>query len=170
MTMSKSETTLVILEEALERLLSGTPINTRPGARLSINCLAKEAGLGSGSIYYEEYAEFREKAKKAFAEHKPGGSQPTGRRGTLSEQTLRADRDNEKRLKEEYRAERDEARQEKALMASQLVRTEHELYELQLKLAELTHLFEQQVGVHPDKLWESAEVVTFPPRNLQEIK
>ena len=56
------------LENALDRLLAGTPEKTKADGRISIKRVNDEAGLSRGAIYY--YKDFVEKAKIKIAEFK----------------------------------------------------------------------------------------------------
>lgn len=94
----KSEITLQLLNEALDRLLGGTPINTKPDGKISIKRINDEAKLSRGAIYY--YKDFVELAKGRIQEHK--GNAETGKLVATKEEKLRNQRDNEKRLKKDY--------------------------------------------------------------------
>ena len=48
----KSEITLQLLNEALDRLLSGSPVNTKLDGKISIKRINDEAKLSRGAIYY----------------------------------------------------------------------------------------------------------------------
>ena len=64
----KSEITLQLLNEALDRLLSGSPVNTKLDGKISIKRINDEAKLSRGTIYY--YKDFVELAKEKIQEHK----------------------------------------------------------------------------------------------------
>ncbi|WP_305420170.1 hypothetical protein [Photobacterium leiognathi] len=60
----RGKETLIRLEQALQRLVDGNPIKTKPDGRISLKRINDEAGLSSGGIYY--YSSFVEMAKKRF--------------------------------------------------------------------------------------------------------
>ena len=60
--MTKSDTTLSLLEDALQRLINGQPQRISKTRRISVRAVEEEAGKGDGSAYY--YADFIEKIKK----------------------------------------------------------------------------------------------------------
>lgn len=60
----RGKETLIRLEQALQRLVDGNPIKTKPDGRISLKRINDEAGLSSGGIYY--YSSFVETAKKRF--------------------------------------------------------------------------------------------------------
>lgn len=101
----RSEITLQRLESALQRLTEGTPERTPNDGKISISRINEEAGLSAGAIYY--YKAFIEKARQVIAAIKSSNqSQPTAKKVTV--ENIRNQRDDEKRLKEKYRAQRDE--------------------------------------------------------------
>lgn len=51
-TMNKHDMTVVRLETALERILTGKPVRIMAARKLSIRAVEDEAGLGNGSAYY----------------------------------------------------------------------------------------------------------------------
>jgi len=63
-----SNTTLKRLEQALERLLKGTPERTTPDGKVNLLRINDEAGLSNSGIYY--YGNFVKEAKKRIAQHK----------------------------------------------------------------------------------------------------
>jgi hypothetical protein len=93
------------LQDALSRLLEGKPVNTRLDGRISIKRINDEAGLTHGAIYY--YKDFICKAKveiELFKKSKKSSDILDNAVESLPEtKKLRRERDNEKRLKNEYR-------------------------------------------------------------------
>ncbi|MGE6416208.1 hypothetical protein ACQKDY_00535 [Alteromonas macleodii] len=162
--MGKKEETLQFLEDALDRLVRGKPINTPNDGRISINRIREEARLGSGSVYY--YKDFIAKAKKVIEENKT-----TLREGAqvseLSDiQRLRKERDKERELKKKYKDELDEANASVLKAMAENVRTEHELYELTKTYHELEKLFEQVTGQHPSD-YDNNNTAIILPRDKQ---
>jgi hypothetical protein len=101
----RSELTLQRLEAALQRLLSGQPERTPNDGEIYISRINKEAGLSDGAIYY--YKAFVEKARRCVDSLKrENTNRPISNK--ISLQQIRKQRDEEKRLKEKYRAQRDE--------------------------------------------------------------
>ena len=68
--LSKTEIQLAIFEEALKRLLTNEGQIVKPGTKLSMAKLALESGVGSGTLYYKPYKNFREKANKLMVTNK----------------------------------------------------------------------------------------------------
>lgn len=101
----RSELTLQRLEAALQRLLSGQPERTPNDGRINISRINKEAGLSDGAVYY--YKSFIEKAQRSIEEFtRDNSDRPVVKKVSLEQ--IRKQRDEEKRLKEKYRAQRDE--------------------------------------------------------------
>jgi hypothetical protein len=101
----RSELTLQRLEAALQRLLDGTPERTADDGKLNINRINDEAGLSSGAIYY--YKDFMAKARAVISDRKKP-SLTISNSAKISTHSIRQQRDEEKRLKEKYRAQRNE--------------------------------------------------------------
>ena len=102
--LSSSEITLLRLEDALKRLLSGIPERTKPDGKISIMRINEEAGLSRGNIYH--YKEFISKAKIEIEIYKNRKKRTDiivdlGDKKN-KEDKLRFQRDKEKRLKTEY--------------------------------------------------------------------
>ncbi|HIF9153711.1 TPA: hypothetical protein ACX6SN_001448 [Photobacterium damselae] len=102
----RGKETLIRLEQALQRLIDGNPIKTRPDGRISLKRINDEAGLSSGGIYY--YSSFVETAKKMIELSRQQDS--TGKIKVNNERLnkLREQREKEKALKEKYREQRDQ--------------------------------------------------------------
>jgi hypothetical protein len=103
---NRSEETLLRLQAALHRLLEGSPERTKLDGRISISRVNAEAGLSSGAIYY--YKEFVKEAKEVIANRKSKQEIALSLATLPSTEKVRIQRDNEKRLKEEYRDQRDQ--------------------------------------------------------------
>ncbi|MDR5898838.1 hypothetical protein QC823_07535 [Halomonas vilamensis] len=102
----RSEHTLQLLEAALQRLLLGKPEKTRNDGRINISRINDEAGLSAGAIYY--YKDFLLKSRRAIEQNKINKDSDTRETKSKNLDRLRAQRDNEVRLKEKYRDQRDE--------------------------------------------------------------
>ncbi|MFX2611375.1 hypothetical protein [Enterobacter mori] len=170
----KTTIQLMIFESALERLLKGEGQRVPAGIKLSVAQLAKESGIGSGTLYYPPYAEFRIRAARRMAQFNAGSSEKGSTINASSEgmlQALRQDRDNEKRLKERYREARDELAGQVKRLCANLGIAEHALYQATLRIAELEHKFETVTGTAPDSyISEGNNSIALLPRNLQRVK
>jgi hypothetical protein len=168
--LSKTEIQLTIFEEALKRLLANEGQIVKSGTKLSMSQLALESGVGSGTLYYKPYKNFREKANKLMEEfnNKPA-VQASVSANTDADTTkkLRAERDNEKELKVKYRGERDELKEQLKVMCADRGAVEHDLYEATARIKELEDMFERATGVHPDQYQAYGSKITVLPRNLQ---
>ncbi|MGP8288791.1 hypothetical protein ACT3OH_00775 [Vreelandella zhanjiangensis] len=105
-TNERSEHTLQLLEAALQRLLQGQPEKTPNDGRINISRINDEAGLSAGAIYY--YKDFLIKSRRVIEKHKINKDHDTRETKAKNLDRLRAQRDNEVRLKEKYRHQRDE--------------------------------------------------------------
>ena len=94
----KSEITLQLLNEALDRLLSGSPVNTKLDGKISIKRINDEAKLSRGAIYY--YKDFVELAKEKIQEHK--NDVKVEKSPATKEEKLRNQKKKKKRLKKDY--------------------------------------------------------------------
>ncbi len=101
----RGKVTKIKLEQALKRLLDGTPERTQNDGRISLSRINKEAGLSSGGVYY--YSDFVEKVRKIIHEKKIDNSISDISLGKISTDKMRAQRDKERELKERYRSQRD---------------------------------------------------------------
>ncbi|MCJ8316188.1 hypothetical protein [Idiomarina sp.] len=168
--LSKTEIQLDIFEEALKRLLANEGQVVKPGTKLSMAQLALESGVGSGTLYYKPYKEFREKANKLMDEFNNNPStQKIANADTNTDiaKKLRAERDSEKELKIKYRGERDELKEQLKVMCADRGAVEHDLYEATARIKELEEMFERATGVHPDQYQPYGNKITVLPRNLQ---
>ncbi|MCY9826714.1 hypothetical protein [Vibrio chagasii] len=110
--MGKSENTLVVLEAALDRIAHGKPKRIPTHRKLSVRAIEEEANLGNGSGYY--YPEFVEKVKKTKAEIAEG-------KGEIVQpeiQAVRAKLNEQKRIKENFKAKYEAEREKLALFAT----------------------------------------------------
>ena len=97
------------LQDALNRLLERKPLKTKADGKISIKRINDEAGLSQGAIYY--YKEFISKAKieiELYKQNQKKADFGINEIEVLPEtKRLRKERDNEKRLKDKYREEKD---------------------------------------------------------------
>ncbi|WP_305842096.1 hypothetical protein [Photobacterium leiognathi] len=93
----RGKETLIRLEQALQRLVDGNPIKTKPDGRISLKRINDEAGLSSGGIYY--YSSFVEMAKKTIQLRRQQDS--TGKTKVNNERLNKLREQREKREKEE---------------------------------------------------------------------
>ncbi|MDF9399756.1 hypothetical protein [Vibrio sp. 1180_3] len=110
--MSKSENTRLALEAALERIKQGKSKRIPTHRKLSVRAVEEEANLGNGSGYY--YPEFVEKVKQTKAEIAAG-------KGEIIQpevQTVRAKLNEQKRIKENFKAKYEAEREKLALFAA----------------------------------------------------
>jgi hypothetical protein len=83
--------TLIRLEQALDRLIEGKPLNTKPDGRISLKRINDEAGLSSGGIYY--YSEFVEIANQRIQLLKQSLAVGKSEKSKQAESKLREQRD-----------------------------------------------------------------------------
>ena len=111
--MNKGNQTLLILEAALLRILSGQTKRILVTRKLSTRAVEEEAGLGNGSCYY--YPEMINRIKSAkeskySTEYCSTGSSKNGNQNKYL---------NEKRIKQKYRQENIELKSMIAQMAAE---------------------------------------------------
>lgn len=138
--MKKSENTLLQLEAALQRILNGKTKRIPEHRKLSVRAVEEEAGLGNGSCYY--YKEFKLKVQSEAAKIKASSSiTPI----ESDSQKLRFKRNEEKRIKIQYREQVDELKAMVAKMAAEHHQLSHALRKAHLKITQLENeLIEQQ--------------------------
>lgn len=101
------------LQEALDRLLNNSPVNVKRSGKLTLNKINREAGLGNS--YIHKFQDFVERIKPQIEEFNKTYKQ-TQSEIILDESSpdevsrLKVQLKKEKRLKEQYRTERDEAK------------------------------------------------------------
>ncbi|MEZ7205342.1 hypothetical protein [Pseudoalteromonas sp. DY56-GL79] len=110
--MSKSENTLVALEAALERILSGNPKRIPTTRKLSVRAIEEEANLGNGSGYY--YPEFVQKVKQV----KSDIASSKGEILLPEVDAVRTKLREQKRIKENYKEKYGTAKEQLALFAA----------------------------------------------------
>ena len=138
--MKKSENTLLQLEAALQRILNGKTKRIPEHRKLSVRAVEEEAGLGNGSCYY--YKEFKLKVQSEAAKIKASSS-ITPIESDLEK--LRFKRNEEKRIKIQYREQVDELKAMVAKMAAEHHQLAHALRKAHLKITQLENeLIEQQ--------------------------
>ena len=101
------------LQDALDRLLNSSPINVKRSGKLTLNKINREAGLGNS--YIHKFPDFVERVKPQIEEfnstEKQAESEIILDESNPDEVTrLKAQLKKEKRLKEQYRTERDESK------------------------------------------------------------
>lgn len=152
--MSKRDNTLLILEEALARVLSGDTRRIPPTRKLSARAVETEAGLSNGSAYY--YPEFIEKI--STLKHKFDPSVPllssASRMGKWKEKAQEAER-----LKSKFRGECNELKQLNAQIAADQYRQMMALQEAIQKITELEKIIENL----------NAELIDTRRRNIKRI-
>ena len=169
--LCKTEIQLQLFEEALARLLRNEGKNITPGTKLSMARLAKEAKVGSGTLYYKPYSEFRKRAAECISRYNSGTTKVSTANTHHHEalESLRNERDNEKRLKIQYRKSCSELKAQLQRLCAERGTTEHALYQAMLRIAELEKKFEKLTGTHPDNyVMGSLKNIAFLPRNLQQ--
>ncbi|PKH88369.1 hypothetical protein [Colwellia sp. Bg11-28] len=122
------------LNEALERLLKGQPRYVKATGKLTLNKVNNEAKLGNS--YIHKFPKFLAQAKPLIDEYNLNRDKSivTGLDvGTpLSEMDgLKAALIRERKLKEKYRLERDNAIKARKLLEAQLSKLAYRVYELQ---------------------------------------
>ncbi|MEZ8819226.1 hypothetical protein AB4304_00015 [Vibrio breoganii] len=110
--MSKSKNTLLALEAALDRIKQGKPKRIPAHRKLSVRAVEEEANLGNGSGYY--YPDFVEKVKQTKAEI----ATDKGKVVQPEIQTVRAKLNEQKRIKENFKAKYEAEREKLALFAA----------------------------------------------------
>ncbi|MCZ4373879.1 hypothetical protein O4H50_18950 [Vibrio diazotrophicus] len=113
--MSKSQITKVELEQALERILSGKTHRVDPTRKISVKAVEEEAGLGDGSAYY--YKDIVQKIKDSAIQNSPKAKDQNAYEDKIS--NLRERLNKEIKLKEKYRVQVEEMKDQLANMASQ---------------------------------------------------
>jgi methylphosphotriester-DNA--protein-cysteine methyltransferase len=152
----KQKATLKKLEKARNKLLTGASKSIDSTKPLSINMLAKEAGLGSGTLYYKAYEEFVAETKLKFEYYNNNLS------GLASENSNELDSNDKKNnkefnlqyqisLKNEYREELKEAKATIKTLRARRIEVEHSLYVLHSENLALADLFKEAVGLTPDE-------------------
>ncbi|MEI8601577.1 hypothetical protein P4S55_11845 [Shewanella sp. PP-Sp27a-2] len=110
--MNKSENTLLMLEAALDRISQGKPKRIPATRKLSVRAVEEEANLGNGSGYY--YPEFVEKVKQVKTEIVAG-------KGEIIQpeiQNVRTKLNEQKRIKDNYKAKYEAEKEKIALFAA----------------------------------------------------
>lgn len=140
--MSK-DANLAELKSALKRLLEGNPIRVKQTGKLTLNKINREAGLSHSHIHkFKDFVEQITPDIEAFnsAKLEQLNDEYGIETSILSDiDRLRKERDNEKRLKEKYKAERDDAVEAQKFLEETNSTLLFRLYELQQKLLEQSH-------------------------------
>jgi hypothetical protein len=137
--MKKSENTLILLESALQRILDGKTVRIPEHRKLSVRAVEEEAGLGNGSCYY--YKDFKLKINAEMIRLKAKSSNSPIQSDI---EILRQKRDQERKVKNHYREQSVNLKQQLASMAAQhhqlsfALRNAHfHIEELEQKIVEL---------------------------------
>lgn len=117
--------TKIRIEAALERIIGGNPQRIQNTQKLSVSSVQKEAGLGQGSIYY--YPELVEKIKRLVLEGKAKDSVDITPKNDVAR--LRQERNKEVQIKENYRDQVKELREQLAKAAADHHRLAYLVYE-----------------------------------------
>ncbi|WP_028771946.1 hypothetical protein [Shewanella waksmanii] len=131
--MSKSQVTLINLEEALDRILTRQTRIIPSTQKLSVKAVEEEAGLGNGSAYY--YKDFVKKVKDCAVKNSPKANAQNAYEEKIA--NLRERLNNETRLKEKYRNQVGELKTQLANMASQHNELALTIQQYQYQVAEL---------------------------------
>lgn len=136
--MSKRDNTLLTLEQALARILSGDTRRVSPDRKLSARAVETEAGLSNGSAYY--YPEFIERIlilKNQSAQAVTSHSN-VSKMGKWKEKAQEAER-----LKIKFREECNELKQLNAQIAADQYRQMSALHEARQKISDLEKTIEK---------------------------
>lgn len=131
--MSKSEATIIKLEQALERICTKNTRIIPSTQKLSVKAVEEEAGLGDGSAYY--YKNIIQKIKDHIAKKSSKATIQNSYEEKIA--SLRERLSNETRLKEKYRHQLDEYKTRLADMASQHNELALTIQQYQYKIIEL---------------------------------
>ena len=134
--------TLIRLEQALNRLIEGAPVRTKPDGRISLKRINDEAGLSSGGIYY--YSSFVELANQTIQSSKQKVIDGKHILTKRAEQKLREQRNKEKQLKERYKAQRDQIKTFSDKVIAHNAQLEFTLFEALEKIS----LLEKQLAIY----------------------
>lgn len=132
-TMSKSQLTIIKLEEALGRILTKQTRVIPSTQKLSVKAVEEEAGLGDGSAYY--YKDFVKKVKDCAVKNSLRANVQNAYEEKIA--NLRERLNNETRLKEKYRNQVDELKNQLANMAGQHNELALTIQQYQYRVAEL---------------------------------
>ncbi|KOO02979.1 hypothetical protein [Vibrio nereis] len=131
--MSKSQITKAELEQALKRILSGKTHRIDPARKISVKAVEEEAGLGDGSAYY--YKDIVQKIKDSVIQNSPKSKAQNAYEDKIS--SLRERLKKEISLKEKYRAQTEDLKEQLSNMASQHNQLALMIQQYQYKIAEL---------------------------------
>ena len=121
-----SDITRMRIEQAIQRILNGEPERIQKGKKLSISSVQKEAGLGSGSIYY--YPEIVKEINQIKLEQKVAAKGGTNK-SQSDMAVMRKKLKEERRIKMKYRDQVAEYKQQLAKAASEHHRLAYALHE-----------------------------------------
>ena len=124
------------LQNALDRLLAGTPERTKADGRISIKRINDEAGLSRGAIYY--YKEFVEMAKVKIAEYQAQKEKSaSATEPAPAKISTTAKINHEKKLKDNYREQLALEKQANDLILQMNVRMAYRCLELEKEVSTL---------------------------------
>lgn len=137
--MSKSQITKVELEQALGRILSGKTHRVDPARKISVKAVEEEAGLGDGSAYY--YKDIVQKIKESAIRNSPKTRNQNAYEDKIS--SLRDRLNKEIKLKEKYREQVEDLKEQLSSMASQHNQLTLMIQQYQYKISEFESDIEQ---------------------------
>ncbi len=137
--MSKSQITKVELEQALGRILSGKTHRVDPARKISVKAVEEEAGLGDGSAYY--YKDIVQKIKESAIRNSPKIRNQNAYEDKIS--SLRDRLNKEIKLKEKYREQVEDLKEQLSSMASQHNQLTLMIQQYQYKISEFESVIEQ---------------------------
>ncbi len=160
---------LLKLESALERLLSGKSLNVQPkkDGKISMNMVALEAGVGSGTPYYKKYEAFISKARKRIETYNKNPTPISStddeiERKTTGFEKLQKDLAKAESNWKRYKADSEQAEAELSLLRNKIGTYQHTIYTMNQDYQRLIELFTEATGLSPDQYIESLKERTIP--------
>lgn len=160
---------LLKLESALERLLSGKSLNVSPkkDGKISMNMVALEAGVGSGTPYYKKYETFISKAKKKIKTYNKNPIPISSIDGEIERkktgvEKLEADLAKAERDSAKYKADSEQDAAELTLLRNKIGTYQHTIYTMNQDYQRLIDLFTEATDMSPDQYIESLKERTIP--------
>ena len=132
--INKRDITETRLRDALRRLLDGCPLKTKKNGALTLNKINKEAGLGNS--YIHKFPDFVEYVKPIINEYNASNTQINTEFAPdiTNQEQLKNNLIKEKRLKEQYRRQRDNAKKAQAELEILNNTLMYRIFELQEEL------------------------------------
>lgn len=133
---SKREITEARLNEALQRLLEGNPVRTKNYGSITLNKINLEAGLGNSYIHkFPRFVEYAKPVIEKYNQTRMIGEIRVKEIVALNDkEKFQVELQRERRLKERYRQERDDARKAKEEIESLANSLMFRLHDLQQEL------------------------------------